>query len=107
MEDFKICSETGTKITRDMVIGCISDTFKSANGFRPRHIDFSTFTFDELGDYLTEVQEQAETEWKREVKYEREQRKIRSRSEKRYQKIRKAAKSVFAPDTFTLADVMA
>ena len=93
MSDFRICAETGVKITRDMVIGCISDTFKSANGFRPRHIDFSEYSFDELGDYLTEVQEDAEREWKREVIWEREQRKERSRSEKRYQKIRKAAKS--------------
>ena len=106
MEDFKICSETGTKITRDMVVGCISDTYKSINGIRPRWMDFSEMSFDELGDYLTELQAEADEAWKREVKWEREQRKERSRSEKRYQKIRKDAKSGFPQATFNLGEVL-
>lgn len=107
MEEFKICSETGTKITKDMVIGCYSDTYKSINGIRPRWIDWSGSTMDEIGEELTILQAEAEEAYKREVQWEREQRKIRSKREKRYQKIRKAAKSGFELDTFTLGEVMA
>lgn len=73
MEDYRICSETGRKITRDDVISCISDTYKSVNGIRPRWMDFSDWSFEEMGDYLTELQEQAEKQAIEEEKWEAEQ----------------------------------
>ena len=108
MSDFRICPETGVKIDKDMIIGCISDTFKSINGIRPRWMyeELRAMSFDQLGDYLTDLQEQENEEWKREVKWEREQRKMRKKREKRYQKIRTAAKSVPPQDTYSLGDVL-
>lgn len=103
--EYVICSESGNKITKDMIIGCISDTYKSINGIRPRHINFSDMCIEELGNMLTELQSDAEESWKREVKWEREQRKVRRRSEKRYQAIRKSAKSLPQCATFTLGEI--
>lgn len=106
MEEFRICPETGTKITRSMVIDCISDTYKSINGIRPRWMNFSEMSFEDLGNLLTDLQNEAEEEWKREVKWEREQRKIRRRREKRYQKIRTDAKSLPPQATYSLGEVL-
>lgn len=75
MEDFKICSETGTKITRDMVISCISDTYKDIHGIRPRWMNFDGMTFEQLGDLLTELQKEAEEEYMRLDAWEVEQQK--------------------------------
>jgi hypothetical protein len=99
------CSETGCVFTRGEIIGCISDAYKSAWGIRPRY-NYSEFTMIELGVELNKVQKMAEDEHMREVVWEREARKERSRSEKRYQKIRKAAKSAPAPATFSLGELM-
>jgi hypothetical protein len=67
----RICSETGTVITRQMVINCISDTFKSVNGMRPRH-DYSKWTFEELGDYLTDLQEEEKYAYEQEMKWQQQ-----------------------------------
>ena len=73
MTDKIICSITGTEITRDMIIGCISDTFKSINGIRPRWMDFSDMSYEELGDYLTELQDEEERAYNDETAWEVEQ----------------------------------
>jgi hypothetical protein len=73
MEEFVVCSETGVKIDKPMIIGCISDTFKSINGFRPRHIDFNAMSFTELGDYLEELQNEEEEAYKYQLEEEKRQ----------------------------------
>ena len=103
--EYVTCSETGQKISRGQIIGCISDAYKSAWGFRPRY-DYTNFTMEELGEELNSAQKLAEDEWKREVLWEREARKERRRSEKRYQRIRTAAKSAPAPATYTIGEMM-
>ena len=98
-----ICSETGRIITRSEIISCISDNYKAAWGFRPRY-DYSEYTLEELGKELEESENLAIEQQRNEILWERQERKARRRSEKRYQAIRKAAKSLPEPATYTIGE---
>ena len=105
-QEFRICPNTGVKITRDMVIGCYSDTYKEIHGLRPRWIDWSDCTMEEIGIELSKLQTEAKAYFKELTILEREARKERSRMERKYQKLRKDAKTPFPPATYSIGEIL-